>query len=177
MSSVWPLFTNNTFHLTQNMRATNPLFADWLLDIGNSLTDPQINLLDHNIRIVHSPLALIRATFGTELNEQTLPLLTRHIILCPTNKNTAIFNEEVLNMVTGPSILKYSIDYNIVERATHPLTIPEEFLHTLVPPGMPPHTLHLKIGAVYILLRNMCVADGLCNGTRFILTKINGHIL
>ncbi len=61
-------------------------------------------------------------------------------------------------MATGPSILRYSIDYNIIEHANHdPQTIPEEFLHTLVPPGMPPHTLHLKIGAFYILLRNMCV--------------------
>ncbi len=27
-SSLWPAFNPNTFILTQNMRATNPLFAD-----------------------------------------------------------------------------------------------------------------------------------------------------
>ncbi len=66
------------------------------------------------------------------------------------------------HMVEGSSIYKYSIDYNIVERANHPLTVPEEYVHTLVPPGMPPHCLHLTLRAVYILLHNMCVADGLC---------------
>ncbi len=56
MSSLWPAFSQNTFIFAQNMRATNPLFADWLLDIGNGISDPLINLLEHSIRAVHSPV-------------------------------------------------------------------------------------------------------------------------
>ena len=177
MSTLWPLFSNNTFMLTQNMRATNPIFADWLLDIGNGITDPMINLLEHNIRVVTSPTALIHATFGTVLHQSTLPGLTRHIILSPTNKNTIIFNEEILKMVEGDSNYRYSIDWPIVERPNHRLVVPEEYLHTLLPPGMPPYNLHLKKGAVYMLLRNMSVAEGLCNGTRFTLIEIQNHLL
>ncbi len=73
--------------------------------------------------------------------------------------------------------MRYSIDFNIIERENHPQIVPEEFLHTFLPPGMPPYDLNLKIGAVYMLLRNMCVKEGLCNGTRFTLIDIDGHIL
>ena len=120
MSPLWPLFSANTFILTQNMRATNPLFADWLLDVGNGLTGPTINLKEQNIRIVTSAHALIQATFGSVLNPTTIHKIAHCAILSPTNKNTYIFNEEVLNMLEGPSSLRYSIDYPIVERANHP---------------------------------------------------------
>ena len=172
-----PLFHANTFHLSKNMRATNPLFADWLLDIGNGISDERIDLLTNQIRIVHNTLALIHSTFGTVLNQHTLPGLIHHVILCPTNKNTAVFNEQILGMVEGTSHMRYSIDYNIMERENHPQVIPEEFLHTLLPPGMHPYNLNLKIGAVYMLLRNMCVKEGLCNGTRFTLMDIDHHVL
>jgi hypothetical protein len=42
---------------------------------------------------------------------------------------------------------------------------------------MPPYKLDFKINGVYMLLRNMKVSDGLCNGTRSTLRKIDGHIL
>jgi hypothetical protein len=44
-----------------------------------------------------------------------------------------------------------------------------ELVHELRPPGMPPHMLHLKEGAIYILLRNMYIKLGLCNASRFLL--------
>jgi hypothetical protein len=46
--------------------------------------------------------------------------------------------------------------------------LPQELLHKLHPPGMPPHNLHLKEGGVYMLLRNMNIKLGLCNGSRFV---------
>jgi hypothetical protein len=159
------------------MRATNPVFADWLLDIGNGISDPRINLVEHKIRVVHSPNALIQAVFGSILNASTLPHLTRHVILSTTNKNINIFNEEILKMVEGKSYIRYNIDHPLEERVNHPMVVPEEYLHTLQPPGRPPYRLHLKINGVCMLLRNMNVSDGLCNGTRFTLIDIDGHIL
>ena len=177
MSDLWPLFSANTFLLTRNMRASNPAFAEWLLDVGNGITGPTIDLIQPNLRIATSVNGLIQATFGHVLNGTTIDSIKRCVILSPTNKNTFILNEEILNKLEGRSIMRYSTDYPIVERCKSPMVVPEEFLHTLVPPGMPPYRLHLKINGIYMLLRNMCVKMGMCNGTRFILREIHGHVL
>ena len=177
MSNLWPNFSANTFLLTRNMRASNPVFAQWLLDLGNGITGPIVDLLQPNLRTVNTVHGLIHATFGTVLNQTTIDSIKRCVILSPTNKNTAALNEEILNQLEGPSIMRYSVDFPVVERCSHPMVVPEEFLHTLVPPGMPPYRLHLKINGIYMLLRNMCVKMGLCNGTRFILRRIDGHVL
>ena len=44
-----------------------------------------------------------------------------------------------------------------------------EFLNSLTPSGMPPHRLNLKCGSIVMLLRNLSLKDGLCNGTRLIV--------
>jgi ATP-dependent DNA helicase PIF1 len=103
--------------------------------------------------------------------------LGRRAILSPTNANAAKLNEIILGMIPEISSFRFSIDFPITERENNPLVIPEEFLNTLDPPGMPPHKLHLKLGAIYMLLRNMNVKDGLCNGTRFFLDAFNTNVL
>jgi hypothetical protein len=75
--------------------------------------------------------------------------------------------------------MRYSIDFPIIEKESHPMIVPdsEEFLHTFLPPGMPPYKLHLKIGGVYMILCNMCVADSISNGTSFTLLEMSAHLL
>ena len=54
---------------------------------------------------------------------------------------------------------------------------PTEYLNTLRFPGLPPHDLFLKIGAPIMLLRNLNLAGGLCNGTRMIVTQVLTKII
>ena len=50
-------------------------------------------------------------------------------------------------------------------------------MRTLTPPGMPPYCVNLKVGAVYMLLKNMNVQIGLCIGARFHILQINQYTL
>ncbi|CDY23667.1 BnaA05g17620D [Brassica napus] len=51
------------------------------------------------------------------------------------------------------------------------------FLNSVKVAGLPRHCLKLKVGAPIMCLRNMDVADGLCNGTRLIVTQLLPHVI
>lgn len=52
------------------------------------------------------------------------------------------------------------------------LLYPTEFLHSLKFVGVPNHDIKLKVGAPIMLLRNLNHGEGLCDGTRLILTHL-----
>jgi hypothetical protein len=54
---------------------------------------------------------------------------------------------------------------------------PPEFFHSLNPSGLLPHALNLKIGAVVMVLRNFCIEDGICNGTRMIVRDMKDNVI
>ncbi len=53
----------------------------------------------------------------------------------------------------------------------------KEFFNSLTPSRMPPRKLKLKIGAIIMLLRNLDVNQGLCNGIRFIVRRLQNHAI
>jgi len=52
-----------------------------------------------------------------------------------------------------------------------------EFLNTITLVGMPPHCMALKVGVPVILLRNLNVALGLCNGTCLIIWRMAWRLI
>ena len=38
--------------------------------------------------------------------------------------------------------------------------------------GLPPHEIKLKVNAIVMLIRNLSITDGLCNGIRLKITKL-----
>ena len=63
------------------------------------------------------------------------------------------------------------------EAAATEMLYPLEYLNTLKFPGLPPNTLRLKIGAPIMLLRNINLGGGLCNGTRMIVTNLMSKLI
>ena len=166
-STLWPYFEQ--LSLTDNIRAeADSEFAPWLLKVGDGLDGRTVDLDRHDINIRYSQEELIEHTFGEVINQHTLMHLRKTVILAPTNRTTLELNDIVLNKMPVESTYRFSVDES-QGTDEYPDMLPQELLHELHPPGMPPHKLHLKVGAVYMLLRNMNIKLGLCNGSRFIL--------
>ena len=93
------------------------------------------------------------------------------VILTFRNDVVAEFNESLLMKLLG-EVHTYdfvdSVDIN-EDETDH---IPQEFLRSQTPSGLPPSRLNMKVGAPIILLRNLYPALGECNGTRMIITRL-----
>ena len=79
--------------------------------------------------------------------------------------------------IDGDAKTYISIDDVDCDSEYEKANFPTEFINSLTPSGMPPHRLILKVGAIIMLLRNLDVSEGLCNGTRLIVTRMHDHVI
>lgn len=86
-------------------------------------------------------------------------------------------NNEILQLLLGAERIYKSIDEAECEENVDVTHFPLEFLNSLTPAGYPPHELKLKIGAVIMLMRNLDVKNGLCNGTRLIVVRLDNNLI
>nr|XP_012563438.1 unnamed protein product [Hydra vulgaris] len=90
----------------------------------------------------------------------------KRVIITPTNVDSLSINEEVLVRLHGEVKTYLSADQIDTDDLNEINNFPVEFLNSLTPLGMPTHCLKLKIDCVTMLLRNLDLKAGLCNGTR-----------
>ena len=116
-------------------------------------------------------------TFGNSLTANSVSNYSGTAILCPRNEDATTINEEVLNLLAGEAVTYLSIDTIDCEDGSETANYPVEFLNSLIPSGMPPHKLKLKVGAIIMLLRNLNTRKGLCNGIRLVVTKLHKNLI
>lgn len=173
---LWQDF--RSFKLTKNIRAEsdNTGFQDFLMTIGNGSTINESGLIDlpHDF-IVSSHHAVEQFVFGG-LNSENIEDYAASAVLTPRNDDCDMINRRILSRLDGELREYRSIDKVIADGENAQeleTTIATEFIHTLTPTGMPPHSLHLKPGAIVILLRNLNPRTGLCNGTRLLILQLH----
>nr|GEW43235.1 ATP-dependent DNA helicase PIF1-like [Tanacetum cinerariifolium] len=116
-------------------------------------------------------------------NRELLPSaedLQKKVIVCPKNETADIINSHTLPLLNEQERVYLSSD----EATPHcndggetELLYPSEYLNSLNFPGLPPHRLQLKVGAPIILLRNLNLTGGLCNGTRMIVMQLLNKVI
>jgi hypothetical protein len=179
-------------HLTQNMRLGGPDarqedkdFANWLLDVGNGkLTDAA-----HNIKlpdIMKLPSNTVQSVIDTIYPAiSTIPANHNHdkfflerTILSARNDDVDEMNKMLLDKFQGEQTILYSADSVVTEEGVDSdFQYPVEYLNSIRASGLPLAKLALKVGCPIMVLRNLHPADGLCNGSRGILTRISPRVL
>ena len=175
-SNIWPSF--EILRLTQNMRA-NPgesSFAHWLLSIGDGTAN------DSNSMVRIPEQCIVRGNledliFGTSIDNVSLQNIWKRVILCSTNEQVNFINDRIVERIAGDLFISRSVDEIVCGDGEDPTHYPTEFLNSLTPNGLPPHKLLLKIGVIVILLRNLDVKNGLCNGARLRVLQCSSTIL
>lgn len=175
-------------HLHQNMRiehgdADAREFAQWLLEVGhgqNMTSDNQVRFPEY--MRVYDAATLIDSIYPAINTDPPPPseYFLNRMILAPRNVDVEGINRLILDRMVGDIGQYISADQIIREVGADPNDdepIPVEFLRSITTSGIPPGELNLKIGCPVILLRNLSPSQGLCNGTRMIITRMRERVL
>jgi hypothetical protein len=158
------------------MRAQcDPWFADYLLRIGGGIEEVNGDgdiLLPDDIRVPYTGDSkdldrLIECIFP-RLNENmaSKDYVTSRVILSTRNERVDMISMKMISSFRGDEMVYHNFDSAVDDPYNY---YPSEFLNTLTPNGLPPHVLKLKIGCPIILLRNIDLANRLCNGMRLVV--------
>ena len=180
-SALWRHFT--VAPLRVNMRARLAAgadgdelqaFCDWLLQLGEGrLPGPEEGFVQLPPPLVMDADidAVIDWVFG-DLAERhgDRQWMASRAVLAPRNTRVDEVNAAVTDRFPGEADHLLSADSMVGDGDQ--LEIPTEYLNTLSAPGFPPHHLTLKPGMPVLLLRNLSPTDGLCNGTRLLVSRV-----
>ena len=110
---------------------------------------------------------------GIENNYTDSAWLSSRSTMCPTNSKVDAINNTIMSIF--PVDVKVYRSNDSVEENEH--QYPIEFLNTLCPSGMRPHTLQLRKHNIKMLLRNLDPVKGHCNGTGYVIYYLHDHII
>ncbi|GJV76883.1 DNA helicase [Tanacetum coccineum] len=169
-SHLWNHF--NVCILKENMRLLQPgkneaeqrlacSFASWLLDIGNGkIGEPAADDIQNSFWIT-VPQRYCIPDDNNGLSNLINFIYDKGTLQHPTAQelqHKAISSDEAVPLGN--------------DRGATKLLYPMEYLNTLQFSGFPPHELELKVGIPIMLLRNLNLQGGMCNGTRMIIKKL-----
>ena len=98
-------------------------------------------------------------------------------ILTPKNDAAFDINDKLLYKLPGPAKTYYSADTIKCDDSAEAEHFPIEFINSVTPSGMPRHKLQLKTNAIIMLLRNLDIKQGLCNGTRLRVCHLYNNVI
>ncbi|RID81149.1 hypothetical protein BRARA_A03747 [Brassica rapa] len=184
--------------LSRNMRVESEEkdFAQWILQVGNGnaplMAQKNINQDAAEDQIVINETLLLPVTsnpldilcqsvFTDFINDyKNWDKIRDTAILTPKNDTVDEINTYLLSKIPGREKEYLSSD-SFAEDEKHSgqfdLSYPLEYLNSLEFPGLPAHRICLKVGVPIMLLRNINQAEGLCNGTRLIVTNLGERVI
>ncbi|KAL4562441.1 hypothetical protein LXL04_034646 [Taraxacum kok-saghyz] len=155
------------FVLTTNMRLQDPNISgseliqmQWLLDTGAGRRLTILVEGDDD------------GTWITIPDDLLVPIVDDPIQAVTSMIYADIMSGDMHEMLTSDNICTSTENLEEMQ-----ILYPTEFLNSLRFSGVPNHVVHLKIGAPIILLWNLNLQMGLCNGTRLVVTQIGRRVI
>ncbi|XP_042012019.1 uncharacterized protein LOC121760408 [Salvia splendens] len=196
-SYLWKSCT--VLRLTKNMRLLNTEnvheasklkeFSSWVASIGDGViggpNDGEVAIqLPIDIVLPNSgdPLrTIVSNVYPSYMNpEELISCLHGRTILAPTLEVVDEVNQFMIYLDQSQGRVYFSSD-SISNSDSTSNGLAEihsvEFLNKLKCSGTPNHELLLKVGTPVMLLRNIDLSNGLCNGTRLIITRLGDYVL
>jgi len=165
------------------------LFAKWILDIG----DGKLGVDNDGESVIEIPDDICLNNSGNHVGdivEAIYPNLLSNMkesyffqdraILAPTLELVEKVIDYVMSLVPGEEKEYLSCDTVLKcdeEAGIDRQWITPEFLNDIKCSGMPNHRLCFKVGVPVMLLRNIDVASGLCNGTRLTIVSLGKNVI
>ena len=181
-ASIWSRVQE--LQLKVNMRLLDPQdrsYSKYIMDLGNGSIPEDNNgcIPLPRSSIVSSQKNLIDSVYENfQENFNKAHYLCDRSILAVTNEQVNSINEKIFSTIPGEKHEYPSSDTLILNETVQDANqYPPEYLHSLDANGTPPHLLELKIGCPIMLLRNLNPSQGLCNGTRLVVTNLRPHVL
>jgi hypothetical protein len=158
-------------------------FAQWQLDIGcgkNTSATGDVTLPDH-FKCASNTLQSLVDTVYPGIDDLPLPpdqYFSDRSILAGRNDDVHKINAQILAKFPGQSTTYQSVDsVNPIGEEEIELYYPIEHLNTINASGLPLAKLELKLGCPVIVHRNLVPSQGVCNGTRGIVTRMANKVL
>lgn len=179
-SQLWRVIRQ--LHLTRNMRMRVTHHANddyWQIFLSTVAKATNQSHDVHHVTLppqLHSHVSnltdLIQFVFPNDLDPNDLG---GRSILCTTNAIVDQINNLIIENFQGTLTSLRSIDTFVDDGRFTPIA--PDILNQHDPPGLPPHTLHLKPNVPVMLLRNLSPQEGLCNGTLLRVIEIQSRVL
>lgn len=195
-SYVWPQL--HKFKLYENLRLRSSVgtsqsvsikCSEWLLKLGNgqlnsanvdliTLTGIHVELIPPFTYDPHTILTWLYDGLVDHILERRWDFLIEYYssrcLITPLNKTVEDMNTIMLDKIPGQAFVSTSID-EVDDEFEDPMSI--DVLNSYESSGFPHHRLLLKVGQPVMVIRNLSVAQGICNGTRLIILSISNLLL
>ncbi|XP_074291256.1 uncharacterized protein LOC141618031 [Silene latifolia] len=174
-------------------RERNRAFNDWLLAMGDGTLEAKAGENDTEETWIEIPEQYIgsKGALNIEvvvnqmypdfaINHKNEDYLRKRAILTPLNEIADLINTHMAKLVPCEEVLYRSCNEvctALTESEDQFTSYPTEYLNSLNLQGLPHHELRLKAGMPVMLLRNINSSQGLCNGTRLIITYLGRFIV
>ncbi|XP_043462925.1 ATP-dependent DNA helicase pif1-like [Leptopilina heterotoma] len=180
-SKLWQYFETRSLNVNVRLHDNQVKFSNWLLNVGDGKPQSTFEKENDALEIPQDLISngnLIDEIYGPSINPNDVSVYSS-CILSLTNSEVLNLNDRILSKLEGEKVIYYSIDSHVSDDDAKDENniVPVEFLNSLTPDGMPPHKLSLKKGCIIMLLRNMNLVQGLCNGTRLVVKSLLKHVI